>query len=110
MKMRETDRLIHAMALAVRKQNESLKDAEKDVRQALEASAREHNLPLLIVARNIWKTFKGERNPRKIVNGWCKDRLGKLSIAEFDYHVDVLKRYQKNARNLKKMKEERDIK
>lgn len=104
MKVRETDRLINAIARSVQKPNESLKDAEKDVRQALEKSAYEHNLPLLIVARGIWKMFKNDRNPRKIVNGWCKDRLGKISIAEFDYHVDVLKRYQKNARNLEKLK------
>lgn len=108
MKMRETDRLIHNLAICVQKPKEPLKEAEKDVRSILEASARKHNMTLLEVARGMWQLFK-EAKPRKTVNKWCKERLGKLSIAEFDYHVDILKRYQKNARNFQKVKEEKGL-
>lgn len=109
MKMRETDRLIHNIALCVQKPNEGLHNAEKEVRAILERSSREHNIPLLFVARDIWQMLK-ESKPRKTVNKWCKDRLGKLSFAEFDYHIEIMKRYQKNARNLQRIKEERGAK
>lgn len=109
MKTRETDRLIHNIAVCVQKQSEGLHNAEKEVRAILERSSREHNIPLLFVARDIWKMLK-ENKPRKTVNHWCATRLGRLSFAEFEYQIEILRRYSKKARNLQKVKEEKGLK
>lgn len=106
--MRETDKLIQLLAESVRKPGESRKNAESDVRREVEIVARRHNTTSLVVARELWATFK-ERGARKTINRWLKDGvIEAVSPTEFERRREILDRYQKNARRvLRKRKESR---
>lgn len=101
--MRETDKLIGLLAECVRRPNEPLKNAERDVRREVERTAKKHNTTPLLVARELWTTFK-ERGPaRATINRWlCNRTIGPLTPEEFDRRRDVLSKYQKNTRRVLK--------
>lgn len=106
--MRETDKLIQLLAEAVRNPGEPLKNAERDVRREVEQVARKHNTTPLVVARELWATFK-ERGARMTINRWLSNGvIGPLSPTEFERRREILARYQKGARRvLRKRKESR---
>lgn len=104
MKMRETDRLIHNIALVVRDENESLHSLEKYIRDKVEGAARYHNKTQLEMAREMWTMLKG-RNAHRKLNEWIrKGYLDPMTHAEFDAHKEVLKRFQRNIRHLQELK------
>lgn len=106
--MRETDKLIQLLAESVRKPGESLRLAIRDVRNEVERTARKNNTTPLVVARELWATFK-ERGARKTINRWLRNGvIEAVSPTEFERRREILDRYQKNARRvLRKRKENR---
>lgn len=104
MKMRETDRLIRNIALCVHKEGLSLKAVEKEIRETAMLSAKVHNTTVLDAARMMWGNLKGY-NARKKMNQWTKDGyFDKMSIKDFDWHKDILERFQRNTRHLEELK------
>lgn len=99
--MRETDRLIRLIAEAIKDPDEALKEAERDVRSEIGRTARLHNTTPLLVARELWATFKERGGARKTINRWLRNGvIEPLSPAEFERRRLILDRYQKGARRL----------
>lgn len=99
--MRETDRLIRLIAEAIKDPDEALKEAERDARSEIERTARLHNTTPLLVARELWATFKERGGARKTINRWLKNGvIEPLSPAEFERRRLILDRYQKGARRV----------
>lgn len=104
--MRETDRLIRNIALCTLCPGERLKDAEKAVRRKLHLSVLQNGKSELVILREMWQQLKAGR-AWSTMNTMIKNgHIRPMNHDEFDAHMEVLRTYQKRARQWNKTRKE----
>lgn len=96
--IRETDRLIQILAWCVKHEDESQKDAERELRTLVARERLAQGKPEVVLLREMWQRFK-KAHAHKDVNTFIADGyLPVLSFKSHEEHVAVLKRFHKRAR------------
>lgn len=104
--MRESDRLIRNIALCTLCPGERLKEAEKTVRRKLHLSKLQNGKSELVILRDMWQQLKEGKawatTNKMIANG----HLRPMTPDEFDAHKEVLRVFQRRARQWDKTRKE----
>lgn len=104
--MRESDRLIRNIALCTLCPGEKLKDAEKAVRRNAHLGRLQNGKSEVEVLREMWQQLK-EGKAWATTNQMIKaGHYSPMSPKEFDEHMDVLRTFQKRARQWDKTRKE----
>ena len=95
--IQETDRLIKILAWCIKREDESQKDAERELRALVERERLVQSKPEVVIPREMWQRFK-KAHAHKDVNTFIADGyLPVLSFKSHEEHVAVLKRFHKRA-------------
>lgn len=107
-KVRELDRLIHAVACCVQNEGESLHDAEKRVRRIAEEQQRIEGRPALIIVREMWARFKKAHAHKDVNDFIANGQMPPCDYEEFDKRKAALKIFHRNARRYCKQQKDND--
>lgn len=106
---RETDRLIRNIAICTRCPDETLKEAEAEVRSKLQISSQQNGKPIIVILREMWQELTTGSAHKRLNEMIAKGYMRPLTFNEFDRHKEVLRNMQKRAKHWDKTREEAKV-